>query len=36
MKENIEIKAIKKLRKYNQEGKIKILDILSEKEKNKI
>ena len=36
MKENVETKAIKKLKKYNQYGIIKILEILSEEEKNKI
>ena len=36
MKENIETKAIKKLKKYNQDGIIKILEILSKEEKDKI
>ena len=36
MKENVETKAIKKLKKYNQDGIIKILEILSKEEKDKI
>ena len=36
MKENVETKAIKKLKKYNQDGIIKILEILSKEQKHKI
>ena len=36
MKANIETKAIKKLKKYNQEGIIDLLNVLSEEEKDRL